>query len=174
MRRILVVSAAIASAALVAAPALSQTPSEPGHVRIERSVVLDEPWRSTAGGGVQIYSVSTALPPGAAEYDVVVSATVELRTTSTDHAEVSATYHVESGAPHPPGLLPPQSFRFMSPAPGRTSTCTALWSVTLAATDDPVTFAIQARAIDGPDRGDTAKASGKKLTLVIDILPSDD
>lgn len=174
MRRILVVTAAICSAALLAVPALSQTPSEPRHIRIERSVVLDEPWRSTAGGGGDIYSVSTALPSGAAEYDVVVTATLDLRTTSTDHAAISASYHVQNGAPHLPELLSPQDFRFMSAAPGRTSATTALWSATLAATDDPVTFAIQARVVDGPDRGDTARASGKKLTLVIDILPSDD
>jgi len=174
MRRVVLLFLAAACGALVAFPAASQPqPDQPIHRRIERSVVLDEAWRST-GGSVQIYSVSTTLPSGAAEYDVVASAALEMRTTSTDHAAVSASYHVESGAPHPPGLLPPQSFRFVSPVPGRTSTSTALWSVTLAATNDPVTFAIQVRAVDGPDRGETARASGKKLTLVIDVLPSDD
>ncbi len=175
MRRVVLVALAAFAIGAVALPAASQTPADqPVHRRIERSVVLDEPWRSTAGGGVQIYSVSTMLPAGAAEYDVVVSATLELRTTSTDHAEVSASYHVESGAPHPPGLFPPQEFRFMSAAPGRTSTTMAAWTGTMAQTDDPVTFGIQVRAVDGPDRGEGARASGKKLTLVIDILPAGD
>ena len=175
MRRLVVIFAAIAFAALLAVPAASQAPpDQPVHRRIERSLVLDERWRSTAGGAVHIFSVSTGLPTGAAEFDIVVSATLELRTTSTDHVDISASYHVESGAPHLPGLFPPQDFRFMSPEPGRTSTTTATWSGTLARTDDPVTFAIQARAVDGPDKGTGARASGKKLTVVIDILPSDD
>lgn len=175
MRRLVVILAVIAAAATVAAPAASQAPpDQPAHRRIERSLVLDEPWRSTVGGGLQIFSVSTGLPGGAAEYDIVVSATLELRTTSTDHADISASYHVESGAPHPPALFAPQDFRLMSAAPGRTSTTTATWSGTLPHTDDPVTFAIQARAVDGPDEGTGARASGKKLTVVVDILPSDD
>ncbi len=175
MRRSGVILVVIAFAALSTAPAASQAPADqPVHRRIERSVVLDEPWRSRDGGGVQIFSASTGFPGGAVEYDVVVSATLELRTTSTDHADISASYHMESGAPHPPGLLAPQAFRFMSAAPGRTATATATWSETLAHTDDPVTFAIQAQAVDGPDKGTGARASGKKLTVVIDILPSDD
>lgn len=174
MRRILAI-VITASAVLVAVPAVSQTPApdESGHMRIERSIVLDERWRSTEAQAAQIFRESTHLPRAAAEYDVVVSATLELRTSSTDHAAVSATYHVESGAPHPPGAFPPQAFRFMSSKPGRPSTTTAVWSGTLAQTQDPVTFGLQVQAADGPDRGRRARASGNKLTIVIDIWPTD-
>ncbi len=174
MRRSALLAAVVAVPLLAALPAASQTSADTGHRRIERSVVLEERWLSTAGGGITVLSVDTTLPPDVARYDVVATATLEMKTSSTDHVDVGAGYHVQDGSPHPVTLLSPLEYRFMSATPGATSTSTATWSERLEGTEHPVTFSLLARAGDGPDRGSAARASGKRVTFVVDILPAAD
>lgn len=149
-----------------------------GHVRVERTLELDDRWRvatgSDFGNVVQLFSESVDTPSSAEEMDVVVSVSLDARTSKSDMASLSVTHHVQNGFPHPPGRMPPGEFKLVSPSPRIASVHHASWAARLSTQGFPVTFTLDVRADDGPDADRRARASGRKLTVVIEMWTAGD
>ena len=149
-----------------------------GHVRVERTVQLGEPWESRRGSErspvVNLLTESVDTPDSVEEMDVVLTATLDARTSRSDHALLRASSHVENGMPHPPSLMLPGPFKLVSPLPRVASAHHASWAGTLLTQGFPTTFLLDVQAMDGNDADQRAIARGSQLTVVIEMWPAGD
>lgn len=162
--------AVTAGVAASVAPVAARTPSasaETGHLRIER--VFDysaDPWTAGCGSDYcaiqELFSVSVKAPD-VETVDIVVTVTMDYRTTPGDYVVVDSVY---GGGPRE--TLRPRGFRLASS--DRTTT-TLTWSrrnVPAAGARYSFASTVNPRTVTGSG----VHASGRKLTLVIDMEPS--
>lgn len=163
-------------AAVFALPAGSQTP--PAHVRYEKARTFSPRWRAHSGSDFQtrviLFQDDVTTPASADRVDVVVTATLDLRTSRGDEGDVrmGLTRAGTSGAGAP--RLRPGRFPCASPSPAADTTCTFTWiAKKVEGAGASYTFQLETGVHDGSDRGTSARSSGSKMTVVIDILPAD-
>lgn len=103
-------------------------------------------------------------PSAVSEVDVVLSATLDYRTSAGDSMAVEARYR----APGASGQLRPGRFRLVSPSPDLLTTSTLTWAKRrLPGAGRRYTFEILLLPRPGAD--DEMEASGRKLTVVVEV-----
>lgn len=162
----------------VAGPAGSQTPTGPatseqlGHVRIERTIALRKPWQAHFSGAVvlspDLLRKQVQTPQSTTEVDVTLTATLDVET-GRDRVSLDA-YYIEENTPNSE-VMEPGSFLLKHRPPRSTTSLT--WAATgIPAEGRTYEFVLRASVLDGKDRGVTATATGKRLTVVIEMWPA--
>ncbi len=169
MRTRLGMPAAVALAVLLGATALAAAPSgaqqaDRGHVRYQDHV--KDPWRRGCRSDTclrgNVYAAEVATPGSAQHVDVVVTATLDLRTSRGDYAEVLVD-----------GMAP--AYRVDSPSPRMRTSTTLVWEkrdVPAGGEDFDVSLWVSGE--DGPDRGSRPGwVKGANITIVVDMLATE-
>lgn len=112
--------------------------------------------------------VAVQTPSDVPQVDIVVSATLDYRTSEGDSIPVEARYR----APGVPGRLQPGRFRLVSPSQDRLTTSTLTWAKRqLPAAGLRYTFEIWVVPRPGADLA--MEATGRKVTVVVEAWRSD-
>ena len=176
--RLLVILAGLAA---LAGSAHSQpAPTAPsgeelGHVRYEQARERNEPWRARDGSDdttrAILFQKDLATPNSTEQVDIVATVTIDYRLSSTDRGNIRFGFFRVGGGGG--GAFDPGSF----PVRGTSNdlqTGTFVWSERgVPANGQEYTFQLEAGVRDGHDRGNNARGSGSRISVVIEMWPAE-
>ena len=141
------------------------------HRRYERTKRFTPPWEAFCSphecGVPTVIEMPVGTPSGAANVDVVLTLTLDYRTSASDWGALLASFR--EGSAGPTIVMNPRAYAIMSPSSDRFATTTLVWvKKGIRAAGRNYTFRVGVN----PRRGDddpNVLVEGRKLSLVIDM-----
>jgi hypothetical protein len=180
-KAILASVAAALGVVLLGAPSSSQTGSSAasneqlGHLRYEK--FMDSKWTVTHSGdllsGTNFFLHQLRTPASAEKVDIVATVTIQYRMRGRGDQGFVHLGFVRPGA-ETERSLDPRRYSYGSTPGGRSDTKTFVFTKQgVQAGGKLYLFAAGTGVEDGPDHGVSAKARGRKTTVVIEMWPAD-